>query len=102
LPVLTITGRAFAGRVAASLLTTLGLPELIVDSHQAYEELAVALANDPPRLAALKSRLQEARLQTPLFDTVGFTRLMESAYRTMLDRCRNGLPPDHLEIGAEG
>jgi protein O-GlcNAc transferase len=101
LPVLTIMGRAFAGRVAASLLTTLGLHELIVDSHQAYEELAIALASDARRLAALRSRLEEARLDTPLFDTEGFTRLMESAYRTMLDRCRNGLPPDHFDIGVE-
>jgi protein O-GlcNAc transferase len=102
LPVLTIRGQAFAGRVAASLLTTLGLTDLIVDSQQAYEELAVALAGDPLRLEALTSRLAEARLTTPLFDTEGFTRLMESAYRAMLDRCRKGLPPDHLEIGVKG
>ena len=102
LPVLTIKGQALAGRVAASLLTTLGFTDLVVDSRQAYEELAVALADDPLRCEALKSRLEEARLTTPLFDTEGFTRLIESAYRAMLDRCRKGLPPDHLEIGVKG
>lgn len=100
LPVLTLMGQAFAGRVAASQLTTLGFPELITESQQAYEDLAVALASDSVPLARLKSSLDAARLTTPLFDTAGFTRLMESAYRAMLDRCRDGLPPDHLEIGA--
>jgi predicted O-linked N-acetylglucosamine transferase (SPINDLY family) len=100
LPVLTIRGQSFAGRVGASLLNTLGLPELIVDSQQAYEDLAVALADDSDRLARLKSKLEAARLTTPLFDTEAFTRVMESAYRAMLDRCRDGLPPEHLEIGA--
>jgi protein O-GlcNAc transferase len=60
----------------------------------------VALADDSDRLARLKSKLEAARLTTPLFDTEAFTRVMESAYRAMLDRCRDGLPPEHLEIGA--
>lgn len=102
LPVLTMLGQAFAGRVAASLLTTLGIAELIVDSPPAYEELAVALATDPARLAALRARLDAARLTTPLFDTEGFTRHLESAYRAMLDRCRRGLPPRDLDIGVGG
>lgn len=100
LPLLTIAGESIAARVAASLLATLGLPELIAASAQEYEELAVVLARDPARLTALRSRLADARLASPLFDTEGFTRRIESAYEAMLERCRRGLPPDHLEIGA--
>ena len=98
LPLLTIAGESIAARVAASLLTTLGLHELIVESSEQYEELAVALARDPARLAGLRSRVAEARLTSPLFDTEGITRRMESAYEAMFERCRRGLPPDHLEI----
>lgn len=100
LPLLTIAGESIAARVAASLLNTLGLHELIAASAEEYEELAVALANDPQRLEALRSRLAAVRLESPLFDTVRFTRDIESAYATMIERCRQGLPPDDLEIGA--
>ncbi len=100
LPLLSIAGESIAGRVAASLLATLGLHELIAASAEQYEELAVTLAQDPARLAALRSKLAEARLASPLFDTEGFTRRIESAYEVMVERCRRSLPLEHLEIDA--
>ena len=100
LPLLTMAGHSYAGRVAASLLHTLGLEELITRSPEDYEKVAVSLAGDRPRLEDIRARLERARLTAPLFDTEGFTRAMESAYRTMVERCRAGLAPDHLEIAA--
>src|SRR6202012_1911610 len=57
LPVVTRRGTAFAGRVGASLLTALGLGELITESEEDYETLAFALAQDPARLKVLRARL---------------------------------------------
>ena len=74
LPLLTRPGRSFASRVATSLLHAIGLPELITHTEGDYEELAVALAHDPRRLAALKHKLADNRLTQPLFDCPRFTR----------------------------
>lgn len=99
-PVLTLRGRAFAGRVAASLLTAVGLPELVVESAEEYECLAVALAGDPARMRNLRERLAAGRPTAPLFDTVQVTRDIEAAYLEMVRRHHAGLPPDHLGIPA--
>jgi len=81
LPVLTCLGKTFAGRVAASLLTAVGLPELITRSPKEYEAMALALAGDPARLADLKRKLADNRDTAPLFDTDRFARNLEDAYR---------------------
>jgi predicted O-linked N-acetylglucosamine transferase (SPINDLY family) len=96
LPVLTRLGEGFAGRVAASLLTSIGLPELITLTPQEYEDTAVQLAHDPGRLMAVKCKLAEHRLTTPLFDTRRFIRDLESAYQRIDARQRAGLAPDHV------
>jgi len=83
LPVLTQRGTAFAGRVAASLLTAAGLPELITETAQEYEVLALALARDPARLKALRAKLAANRATAPLFDTPRLARDLEAAYRAM-------------------
>ncbi|MDR3475412.1 MAG: tetratricopeptide repeat protein [Devosia sp.] len=98
LPVLTLIGEGFAGRVAASLLAAIGLPELITESQAEYEALAVTLATDRGGLDALKQKLAGNRLTTPLFDTPLFARHIEDAYFQMHDRHRRGLPPDDLAI----
>ncbi len=82
LPVLTLAGRAYAGRVAASMLTAMGVPELVTETMQDYEAMALTLARDPARLAALRARLDPAA--APLFDTQHFARDLEAAYRGML------------------
>jgi predicted O-linked N-acetylglucosamine transferase (SPINDLY family) len=86
LPVLTCRGHSFAGRVAASLLGSLGLDELITDSLEAYESRALELAENPTLLADLRSRLKSHRDSHSLFDADFFTRQLESAYAAMLER----------------
>ncbi len=98
LPVLTQIGGTFPGRVAASLLRTIGLPELIVQTQSDYENLAVELATDRARLSGLKTRLEQSQLTSPLFDTQSFTRHLEAAYAVMHQRSQAGLPPEHLDI----
>jgi predicted O-linked N-acetylglucosamine transferase (SPINDLY family) len=98
LPVLTRMGETFAGRVAASLLRAIGLPELITTTEAGFEELAAELAHDPERLGALRQRLQENRLSTALFDNKAFTRHLEAAYSAMFERYQAGLAPEHIEI----
>ena len=98
LPVLTRIGETFAGRVAASTLNAIGLTELITSTPQAYEALAIELATNPEKLAAIRRKLANNRLATPLFDTQLFTRHIEAAYETMYQRYQTGLPPDHIVI----
>lgn len=83
LPVLTCMGGTFAGRVAASLLTAIGLPELITHSLESYEARALKLATAPPMMLDIPAKLARNRLTHPLFDTDGFHRHLESAYVTM-------------------
>src|SRR4029077_1308498 len=74
LPVLTCVGSTFAGRVGASLLTAVGVPELIASSLEEYEALALELAGNPTMLTDLKAKLARNREKYPLFDTPRFTR----------------------------
>lgn len=85
-PIVTQIGGTFAGRVAASVLTALGLPELITTTPREYEEVAVELASNPARLAALKTKLDVNRSAMPLFDSDLFTKNIEAAYLAMLRR----------------
>ena len=93
-PLLTYPGESFASRVAASLVRTVGLPELIASSPSQYEETAVELAADPARLGQLRRKL--ALRDTPLFDTEHYTRNLEAAYQTIYERHRSGSPPAHI------
>ena len=97
---LTEIGETFAGRMAASLLTALGLEELITTTSADYAALAIALGRDPPRLQALKQKLKARRDESALFDTKAFTRHIETAYRLMMARADAGLAPDHLSAKA--
>jgi len=92
LPVLTCQGQAFAGRVAASLLHSVGLPELITHDLAGYEALALQLALQPQQLAAIRARLAAARAHSPLFDTRGYTRDLERAYLQMWAQHQAGQP----------
>jgi len=94
LPVLTQIGNAFAGRVAASLLNAIGLPELITHSREEYEALAIEALNGE-KLKAIKERLSRNRLTSPLFDTPLYTMHLKAAYEAMYQRYKAGLPPDH-------
>jgi protein O-GlcNAc transferase len=83
LPVVTCKGAAFAGRVAASLLNAVGMPELVTENLEDYETLALALARDPARLHAVKEKLARNLSTTPLFDADRFRRAIEDAYLRM-------------------
>ncbi len=98
LPLITCIGETFAGRVAASLLRAVNLPELVTTSEAAYERLAIDLAHDPARCQALRAHLQQVRHTAPLFDTVAFTQHLESAYTAIYQRHHAGLSPDHFNI----
>ena len=98
LPVLTLMGNAFASRVAASLLNAIELPELITSTPQAYEALAIEIAKNPEKLAALKQKLASNRLTTPLFDTPQFTKDLERSYVQIYERYQAGLPPEHIFV----
>ena len=84
LPVLTCLGGTFAGRVAASLLTALGLPELICRNRAEYAARALELATHPVLLLTLRSRLTRNRATSPLFDPERYRRNLEAAYEAML------------------
>ena len=98
LPVLTCLGTTFAGRVAASLLQAVGLPELITQSLGDYESLALQLANDATLLAAIKQKLARNRETFPLFDTDRFRRHIEAAYIAMWERYQRGESPSPFAI----
>lgn len=85
LPVLTMSGKSFASRMAGALLTAAGLPELITTDLQAYEDAAVSLATTPAQRKALHQKLAKARDERPLFDSLRFTRALEEEYRKLVD-----------------
>src|SRR5262245_51041404 len=93
LPVLTCMGKSFAGRVAASLLKAVGLPELIASTREEYEAKALELARNPARLQEIRTRLAANKLTSPLFDGRLFTRHLEVAYQVMYHRSQVGLAP---------
>lgn len=98
LPVLTLAGRQFAARVAASLVSAAGLPEMVVTSEGDYEAAALSLARHPERLLALRERLASNLLTCPLFDTQAHTRTYEEALTRMHERHLAGLAPEHMHI----
>jgi predicted O-linked N-acetylglucosamine transferase (SPINDLY family) len=102
LPLLTCIGQTFAARVAASLLHTVGLPELVVTDLAAYEALALTLARDPAMLAAMREKLRRNLDTGPLLDTPRFTRNIEAAYRTMWEIWQRGEPPRSFAVTADG
>jgi len=96
LPVVTLMGESFASRVAASLLNAIDMPELITNTQDEYEILAIDLAMNPNKLADIKLKLVNNRLATPLFDAPLFCRQLESAYIKLHTRYQTGLQPDHI------
>jgi predicted O-linked N-acetylglucosamine transferase (SPINDLY family) len=93
LPILTCMGESFASRVAASLLHTIGLTELIALNMTDYEASAIELATAPQRLAQIKEKLAQNKLTTPLFDTPLFVNHIEMAYTAMYERYQSDLAP---------
>lgn len=82
-PVVTLTGNTATSRGGASLLSAVGLGELVADTPEEYLDIAAALAQDRPRLAALRAEMRDRMAASPLMDAERFTRNLEEAYRAM-------------------
>lgn len=93
LPVLTMSGQSFASRMAGALLTAAGLPELITTDLQAYEDLAVQLAEDKAALKTLKQKLAKAKTESPLFDMQRFTTHLEEHLHQIWAQAESGELP---------
>ena len=91
LPVLTMTGESFASRMAASLLNAIRLPELITNTQDEYEALAIDLASNYGKLVEIREKLANNRLTTMLFDTPLFTKNLEAAYVRMYEEYQENL-----------
>jgi predicted O-linked N-acetylglucosamine transferase (SPINDLY family) len=102
LPLLTLRGGSFISRVAASLATAAGLPELVARDAAGYEAIALELARNPDRLAALKARLAATRMSVPLFDTRRQVAALEAAYLEMWGRHVAGLPRGPIAVADPG
>ena len=95
-PVLTCMGDSSSSRFGGSILTALGLPELVTTTAGDYEELAVHLAAHPEELKALKEKLVANIATERLYDTQRFTHSIEAAYSQMHDRSQKGMSPDDI------
>jgi protein O-GlcNAc transferase len=93
LPLVTCRGETFAARVAASLLKSVGLPELVTHSLADYEALALRIATDDSLCRRLREKLEANRLTCPLFDTERFRQHLEAAYRMMWESWQRGESP---------
>jgi predicted O-linked N-acetylglucosamine transferase (SPINDLY family) len=102
LPLLTCADATFAGRVAGSLLTAIGLPELVAHSLADYERKALALARDPARLRGLREKLARERDTAAPFDSPRAARHVESAYARMWENWRAGRRPVGFTVEREG
>jgi predicted O-linked N-acetylglucosamine transferase (SPINDLY family) len=100
-PHLAARGNSFTARVSSSLLTAIGLPELIVDTTEEYRALALRLSRDRSLISMLRAKLAVNRLSAPLFGSRLFTRRLEAGYEAIWRRCLEGLPPDHIDVPAE-
>jgi predicted O-linked N-acetylglucosamine transferase (SPINDLY family) len=97
-PVLTCSGESFAARMAGSLLSALGISELVTYSPADYVATAIALATTPQRLRTLRDTIVTARSTHSFFDTDRYRRHLEAAYQTMWERSMAGLPPAAFEV----
>lgn len=89
-PLLTVRGDTFVGRMAASMLHAVGLPEMVTEDLAAYESLALRLATEPGLLSDIRQKLRTNLRTAPLFDTGRFRRHIEQAYITMVEIWRRG------------
>ena len=97
-PVLTKIGRTFASRVAASLLKTSGLEELVTYSDDEYVKKAILISKDVKYSNKLKKKILEAKNKKNLFDNKLFTGNLEKAFKEIYKRKINNLEPDHIYI----
>jgi predicted O-linked N-acetylglucosamine transferase (SPINDLY family) len=97
-PMITKIGRTFASRVGASVLTAADMPELIAHDLEAYENMAVEIANSPTRHVELKAKLAASRRASALFDSALHRRSLEAAYQEMWRRFKSGQTVESFDI----
>ena len=100
LPLLTCRGSTFAGRVGASLLLALGVPELVTETWAEYVQVAERFATDKAWRLEIENKVRGGRASSALFDTPGFARQIEWAYRHMLERYASGAAPASFSVPA--
>jgi predicted O-linked N-acetylglucosamine transferase (SPINDLY family) len=98
LPVLTRSGKSFASRMAGSILKAINTPELVTHTIAEYEDLAVELATNKPKLDTIREKIVANRMSTPLFNSPQTTKNIERAYRLMYERYLDGMPPATINI----
>ncbi len=98
LPVLACKGNTYVGRMAASIVNAVGLPELVAGNPQEYEEIASRLASEPGQLRSLRQKLAASKSGQPLFDTELTTRHIEHGLIAAHERRTAGLPPEHIFV----
>ena len=92
LPVVTLAGPIHVSRVAVSILSNIGLPELIANDSSGYVQICANLAADVPRLQSLRAGMRERFRSSPLGDGVALVRELERAYRQMWESyCSGGI-----------
>ena len=101
LPVLTCCGTTFAARVCASQLWSVGLPELVTDTLEGYEALALRLATDASDLGAIRRKLAQYRQTQPLFDIGRLRHEIEAAYIKMWEIWQRGERPRSFTAAAQ-
>ncbi|KAL7671151.1 hypothetical protein ACOME3_006059 [Neoechinorhynchus agilis] len=95
-PIVTYPLDHMASRVTASMLMALGCPELIAESLQDYERIAIRLGNDQNQLARIRGKIYEAKTSSSLFNVETYTRNLEKLYKCMFERLRQNKPLDHI------
>jgi len=98
LPVLTFKGNSYPSRMAASILNSVNLTELITDTQEDYESLAIELATNNKKYIKLKSKLNKNLNSAKLFNTFEFAKNIETAYKTMYEKHHNQIDKDHIYI----
>ncbi|CAF2132405.1 unnamed protein product [Rotaria magnacalcarata] len=97
-PMVSLPLETLASRVGASLLHTIGCPELVAETYNDYENIAARLGNDPVYLKSIRAKVWSRRLTSPLFNTALYTQYLEELFIKMWDRYKNNLLPDHIRV----
>jgi protein O-GlcNAc transferase len=100
-PIVTLPGQPFVSRVAASIVSTIGLPELVARDTEDYVRIAKELAANPEQLESVKQRVRDGARTSPLFDSARYTKNLEALYRVMWKRHAAGLAPAAIDVNGE-
>ena len=98
LPIVTKTGGSYASSMAASLLSAADMKDLITNTPNEYEKLALDLATNPKKLWNVKERLRNNAKTTSIFDTKLYTLHLEQGYQQAYDNYYSDNMPQNIEV----